>query len=73
MSDPSNIVTVDTTLELIRNAKDQVEAALVKANQSISILQQNLQNAAANKIGLEAQKGMLSELIEKVIAPKQTI
>ena len=71
MSDITDIKVVDATLELLKSARLQVDAALVKANQSISILQQNLQNAAANKIGLEAQNSMLGELIEKASKSNQ--
>lgn len=55
----------DHATQLFESGLSQVEAALSKTNLSIQQLQQNLQNAINNKIGLEAQKSMLTELQSK--------
>lgn len=53
-------------VQLIDRAREQVRIATQRTNESIQVLQQNLQNAASNKIGLEAQATMLSELANKL-------
>ena len=55
----------DHATQLFETGLSQVEAALSKTNLTIQQLQQNLQNAINNKIGLEAQKSMLTELQSK--------
>ena len=57
---PQSAVSIMTT------ALTQVEEVLAKAESTYTLLQQNLQQVATQRIGLQSQKQMLMELITKV-------
>lgn len=60
------------SLNLVSNALVQVEALIVKSDETIEQLQTHLQKLSTQKIGLGAQKLMLTELKKKIEEEIQT-
>ena len=53
-------------INILTSALAQVDEVLTKAEATIQLLQSNLQQTNAQKIGLSHSKGMLTELIERI-------
>ncbi len=58
--------TDSIALKTLKTAQTQVEELLIKAEQTLEMLQQNRQQVMSQKIGLSHQKMMLNELISKI-------
>lgn len=57
----------DLSLNIINQAHSQVEDLLKKAEQTLTLLQQNLQQVTSQRIALAAQKALLEELKTKIL------
>ena len=53
-------------ISILTQAFTQVDEVLNKAEQTLQLLQSNLQQVTSQRIALAAQKQMLSELITKI-------
>jgi len=58
-----NALNSDKTLELMKAALVKVEEVLAKADQTATMLQQNITQVTNQRIGLSYQKAMLMDLI----------
>jgi hypothetical protein len=63
----ASIIPEDSeTLQLLKLAEAQVAEVLQKAEQSLRLLEQNTIQVTQQRIALNAQKSMLTELVKKV-------
>ena len=53
-------------LTILSSALSQVNEVLGKAESTLQLLQQNISQVSAQKIGLTHQQGMLTELITRI-------
>lgn len=63
MSEP---VKDSTSISILKAALTQVSDVLVNAEATINMLQQNLAQVTSQRVGLQYQKNMLTELITKI-------
>lgn len=56
-------------LNLINNALSQVSEVLTKAEETHQMLQQKMSDVTAQRIALNAQKSLLTELRDKLVPP----
>lgn len=58
--------TTSPAITVLLNAQAQVAEVLAKAEQTLQLLQSNIQQVSAQRTGLTAQNQMLTELITKI-------
>lgn len=63
----SNETKLSPAAEILSKALNQVDDVLTKADQTLKLLQENIQQVQLQRVACNAQKQMLVELINKII------